>query len=350
MKIASIVGARPNFIKLAPVSREIRKKREEVIIHTGQHYDPSMSDVFFAELGIPAPDHSLGIGSGRHGAQTGAMLEAIERVLVLERPDEVLVYGDTNSTLAGALAAAKLGIRTAHVEAGLRSYNRSMPEEINRVLADRVAALLFCPSPAAADNLAREGITDGVHVIGDVMADALFEASRRAQERSTILSRLALTPGGFLLATIHRAENADDPSRLGAIIDAFGRIGEPIVFPIHPRTRHALAALGDPQARLANVKAVDPVGYLDMTMLERSARMILTDSGGIQKEAYWLGVPCLTLRRETEWVETVEAGWNKVVGTDGEAIVSAVRRFRPPEARPALYGDRGASSRIAALL
>jgi len=352
-KIVSVVGARPQFIKAAPVCRALRggpSPHTEILIHTGQHYDPGMSDVFFDELDIPAPDHHLGVGSGLHGVQTGAMLAGIERVLVEERPDSVLIYGDTNSTLAGALAAAKLGIPAAHVEAGLRSYNRSMPEEINRVVADHVASLLFCPSQAAADNLAREGITRGVHVVGDVMADALSDASRLAESRSTILSRLGLEPGGFLLATIHRAENTDEASRLGAIMDAFGRVAERIVFPIHPRTRQALEALGDPQARLANLTAIEPVGYLDMTMLERSARMILTDSGGIQKEAYWLGVPCLTLRRETEWVETVEAGWNKVVGTDGAAIARAVRDFRPPSAHPELYGGLGASARIAALL
>jgi UDP-N-acetylglucosamine 2-epimerase len=352
-KIVSVVGARPQFIKAAPVCRALRGgavRHTEILVHTGQHYDPGMSDVFFDELGIPAPDHHLGVGSGPHGAQTGAMLAGIERVLLAERPDAVLIYGDTNSTLAGALAAAKLGIPAAHVEAGLRSYNRSMPEEINRVVADHLAARLFCPSQAAADNLAREGITRGVHVVGDVMADALSDASRRAEGRSTILERLELAPGAFLLATIHRAENTDDAARLSEIVEAFGRAGETIVFPIHPRTRHALAALGDPQARLANLRAIDPVGYLDMTMLERSARMILTDSGGIQKEAYWLGVPCLTLRGETEWVETVAAGWNKVVGADGEAIVSAVRDFRPPSARPELYGGLGASARLAALL
>ncbi len=352
-KIVSVVGARPQFIKAAPVCRALRggpARHAEILVHTGQHYDPAMSDVFFDELGIPAPDHHLGVGSGPHGAQTGAMLAGIERILMDERPDTVLIYGDTNSTLAGALAAAKMGIPAAHVEAGLRSYNRRMPEEINRVAADHVASLLFCPSQSAADNLAREGIIRGVHVVGDVMADALADGSRRAEGRSSVLSRLGLEPGSFLLATIHRAENTDDASRLRAIVDAFGRIGEPIVFPVHPRTRRALAALGDPQTGIASLKAIEPVGYLDMIMLERSARMILTDSGGIQKEAYWLGVPCLTLRGETEWVETVEAGWNKVVGTDGAAIVRAVREFQPPASRPELYGGPGASALIASLL
>jgi UDP-GlcNAc3NAcA epimerase len=336
MKIVSVVGARPQFIKAAPVCRALRAsgRHEEILVHTGQHYDAAMSDVFFDELGIPAPDHHLGVGSGPHGAQTGVMLEKIERVLFDVKPDSVLVYGDTNSTLAGALAAVKLGIPVAHVEAGLRSFNRSMPEEINRLVADHVASLLFCPSQGAVDNLAREGVVRGVHIVGDVMADALAEASERAAARSTVLGELRVKPGAYLLATIHRAENTDDASRLRAIVGAFGRIPEPIVFPIHPRTRLALAALGDPHKAYPNLCAIDPVGYLDMIMLERSARLILTDSGGVQKEAYWLGVPCLTLRGETEWVETVAAGWNRVAGTEAEAIVSAARDFHPPAARP----------------
>jgi UDP-GlcNAc3NAcA epimerase len=351
-KIVSVVGARPQFIKAAPVCRALRAsgRHAEFLVHTGQHYDAAMSDVFFEELGIPAPDRHLGIGSGPHGAQTGAMLAAIEGVLADERPDFVVVYGDTNSTLAGALAAVKMGLPVAHVEAGLRSYNRRMPEEINRLVTDHIAALLFCPSRGAADNLAREGVTDGVHVVGDVMADALAEAAERAGSRSAILARLGVRPGAYLLATIHRAENTDDPTRLCAILDAFRRIPEPIVFPIHPRTRKALAGLGDPHSGMPNLLAIEPVGYLDMARLERSARLILTDSGGIQKEAYWLGIPCLTLRGETEWVETVEAGWNKVVGTEAETIVRAAREFRPPAARPPLYGGTGAAARIVALL
>jgi UDP-N-acetylglucosamine 2-epimerase len=351
-KIVSVVGARPQFIKAAPVCRALRAsgRHAEILVHTGQHYDPAMSDIFFGELGIPAPDHHLGVGSGPHGAQTGAMLAAIELVLMDERPDAVLVYGDTNSTLAGALAAVKLGIPVAHVEAGLRSYNRSMPEEINRLMVDLVSSLLFCPSPSAAENLAREGITRGVYVVGDVMADALAEAVARAATRAELLSRLDVRPEAFLLATIHRAENTNDPARLRAILDAFRLIPEPIVFPVHPRTRKALAGLGDPHLGIPNLRAIEPVGYLDMALLERSARLILTDSGGIQKEAYWLGVPCLTLRSETEWVETVEAGWNRVVGAETETIVRSVREFRPPAAHPPLYGGTGAAARIVALL
>ncbi len=324
MKVATIVGARPQFIKAAPVSRALRQQHTEVLIHTGQHYDDAMSAVFFRELEIPAPDVNLGIGSGPHGQQTGAMLAGIEEVLLAEQPDWALVYGDTNSTLAGALAAAKLHIPLAHVEAGLRSFNRRMPEEINRVLTDHVSTLLFCPTQTAVNNLAAEGIAQGVHLVGDVMHEALLWAAERARTRSTILVRLGLQEKVYLLATVHRAENTDDPARLRAILDAFAALDEPIVFPVHPRTQARIEALGL-KSKFRNLKSIAPVGYLDMVQLEQSARMILTDSGGIQKEAYWLGVPCVTLRDETEWVETVEAGWNVLVGAEMEQIVMAVK-------------------------
>ncbi|MBN1874330.1 MAG: UDP-N-acetylglucosamine 2-epimerase (non-hydrolyzing), partial [Anaerolineae bacterium] len=282
-----------------------------------------------------------------HGAQTAAMLAGIEAVLLAENPDWVLVYGDTNSTLAGALAAAKLHIPVAHVEAGLRSFNRAMPEEINRVLTDHIADLLFCPSQTAVDNLVAEGITRGVHLVGDVMADALLWAAERAQTHSDVLQRLGLAEKGFLLATVHRAENTDDPTRLRAILDAFAALDEPIVFPVHPRTRARIESL-NLKSKIKNLKSIEPVGYLDMVRLEQAARMILTDSGGIQKEAYWLGVPCVTLRDETEWVETIETGWNVLVGADKKRIVKAVREFVPPEARSALYGDGATASQIVA--
>jgi UDP-N-acetylglucosamine 2-epimerase len=346
VKVVSIVGARPQFIKAAPVSRALRKAHTEVLVHTGQHYDDNMSAVFFDELALPPPDYDLGVGSGPHGAQTGAMLARIEEVLLAEQPGWVLVYGDTNSTLAGALAAAKLHIPVAHVEAGLRSFNRAMPEEINRVVADHLSDLLFCPSQTAVDNLAAEGVTRGVHLVGDVMAESLAFAAERARVRSTILERLELTEKHFLLATVHRAENTDDPVRLQNILVAFAQIRETIVFPIHPRTRKALEALGNPQSAIHNLQLLEPVGYLDMVRLEQSARMILTDSGGIQKEAYWLGVPCVTLRDETEWVETVQAGWNVLVGADTARILQAVRSFAPPADRPALYGQTGVADRI----
>ncbi len=350
MKVVTIVGARPQFIKAAPVSRELRKAHSEVLVHTGQHYDDNMSAVFFEELEIPAPDYNLGVGSGPHGAQTGAMLAGIEEILVRERPDWVLVYGDTNSTLAGALAAAKLHIKLAHVEAGLRSFNRAMPEEINRVLTDHVSDLLLCPSQTAVDNLANEGVTRGVHLVGDVMADALAFAAQRARTRSTILGRLGLAEHGYFLATVHRAENTDDPARLRSILAAFDALGETVVFPVHPRTRKALEGLGYRPEPPSQVRLIEPVGYLDMVMLEQAARMILTDSGGIQKEAYWLGVLCITLRNETEWVETVETGWNVLAGSSGDRILEMARSFAPPTERLTLFGQGQSTGAIAGLL
>jgi UDP-N-acetylglucosamine 2-epimerase len=347
MKIVSIIGARPQFIKAAPVSRELRKKHTEVLIHTGQHYDENMSAIFFEELDIPAPAFNLEVGSGSHGMQAGLMLTRIEEVLLAEKPDWALIYGDTNSTLAGALAAAKLHIKVAHVEAGLRSFNRRMPEEINRVVADHLSDLLLCPSQTAVDNLKSEGITHGVHLVGDVMADALAYAAKCAQDHSCILKQLGLAEKKYLLATVHRAENTDDPVRLQNILTAFAQIDEPVIFPVHPRTRHRLIELGidHQKSEISNLKFIEPLGYLDMVRLEQSARMILTDSGGMQKEAYWLGVPCITLRDETEWVETVQTGWNVVAGTDSDRIVETVRSFIPPATRPPLYGDGQAASR-----
>jgi UDP-GlcNAc3NAcA epimerase len=348
VKIVSIVGARPQFIKAAPVSRVLRQRHTEVLVHTGQHYDHNMSAVFFEELDIPEPDYNLGVGSGLHGVQTGRMLEATERVLLDERPDWVLVYGDTNSTLAGALAAVKLHVPVAHVEAGLRSFNRRMPEEHNRVLTDHAADLLFCPTQTAVDNLAREGITRGVHNVGDVMYDAVLYNQAIADQRSEVLSRLGLESQGYLLATVHRAENTDDPMRLAGIVEAFGMLEEPIVFPAHPRTRAALATSG--MSLAPNVHMIEPVSYLDMLSLEKNARLILTDSGGVQKEAYFFAVPCVTLREETEWVETVETGWNVVVGANAACLVRTVHSFAVPEVRPALYGDGQTAERIVKVL
>jgi UDP-GlcNAc3NAcA epimerase len=356
-KIVSIIGARPQFIKAAPLSRAIAGQSilsprplhlKEVIIHTGQHYDDNMSAVFFKELGIPEPDRNLNVGSGTHGMQTGLMLTRIEEVLLNERPDQVLVYGDTNSTLAGALAASKLHIPVAHVEAGLRSFNRAMPEEINRVVTDHLSDLLICPSQTAVDNLLAEGITHGVHLVGDIMADALFDAARRAPSRSDILNRLVIEPGKYLLVTLHRSENTDNETRLSKIFAALDAIDEKIIFPVHPRTRKAIEGLN--YSFSPNVRLIHPVGYLDMVTLEQSARMILTDSGGIQKEAYWLCVPCVTLRDETEWVETVQAGWNVTVGADTKQTVHQVRHFKIPQTHPPLYGDGNAVSRCLALL
>lgn len=351
MKIVTVVGARPQFIKAAAVSRRLRECHREVLVHTGQHYDDGMSAVFFRELGIPEPDHWLGVGSGTHGEQTGRMLAAIERVLLEERPDWVLVYGDTNSTLAGALAAAKMHIPIAHVEAGLRSFNRRMPEEINRVLTDHVSTILFCPSALAVSQLAAEGITAGVHLVGDVMADAFLDARERARYESAILETLGVTAGGYWLATVHRAENTDAPERLCSILAAFDSIGSPdapVVFAAHPRTRIALERVC--WSGGAGVRLLGPLGYLDMARLQSEARGILTDSGGVQKEAYWAGVPCTTLRDETEWVETVSAGWNALAGADTERIVSLARRSRPLGPRPPLYQDGSAAAAIVSAL
>jgi UDP-GlcNAc3NAcA epimerase len=344
MRVITVIGARPQFVKAAAVSRHLRRRHEEILIHTGQHYDDDMSGRFFRELDIPEPDVNLGVGSGSHGEQTAAMLVGLERVIDDRRPDLVLVYGDTNSTLAGALAAAKLDIRVAHIEAGLRSFVRGMPEEVNRVTADHLSALLFCPSQSAADNLAREGIHEGVHVVGDVMFDALQMPAIRAREASRIVEQLALCERHYTLATVHRAHNVDDAARLGRIAAALNRIDEPIVFPVHPRTRKALDAIGWRPS--PHVRVLDPLGYVDMIRLARSARVILTDSGGLQKEAYWLGVPCVTLRDETEWTETVDAGWNVLSGDDPDRIVRLARTLVPPLHRPALYGDGCAAAHI----
>jgi len=363
MKVVSIVGARPQFIKAAPVSRELRKEHTEVLIHTGQHYDYYMSAVFFAQLDIPEPHYNLGVGSASHGRQTGEMLSRVEEVLFKEKPDSVLVYGDTNSTLAGALAAAKpcfdkvstsstrrlrTSIPVAHIEAGLRSFNREMPEEINRVLTDHVSDLLFCPTETEVRNLAREGITEGVHNVGDVMYDAVLYNISIAQERSCILQKLGLKPKGYLLTTIHRPSNTDDEKNLRSILTAFNEIEETIVFPAHPRTSQAIERLSYPLE--PHVMLIEPVSYLDMLVLERNARLILTDSGGVQKEAYFLAVPCVTLREETEWVETVESGWNVLVGPDAERIIEVAREFQPIGRQSAIFGNGRASEMIAKLL
>lgn len=348
MRIVTIIGARPQFIKAAPVSRAIRRRNEEILVHTGQHYDENMSDVFFRELDIPLPDYNLAIGSGTHGWQTGHMLIAIEEILLDKKPDAVLVYGDTNSTLAGALAASKLLIPLAHVEAGLRSFNKAMPEEQNRVLADHISDLLFCPTQTAVNNLANEGIKRGVYNTGDVMYDAVLYNKDIALNKSDVLARFGLKPKEYILATIHRAENTDDKDRLSAILGAFSRCGRKIVFPVHPRTRKYIS-----EYRLAiakNILLIEPVGYLDMLVLENGAAKIVTDSGGVQKEAYFLGVPCITAREQTEWVETIEAGWNVLVGSDEEAILDAIVNFAPSGKRPAYFGDGNAASRIAEVM
>ena len=349
MKIVSIVGARPQFIKAAAVSRKLRETHQEVLVHTGQHYDYEMSGVFFDGLELPRPDVSLEVGSGTHGAQTGGMLKAIEEVLLAERPDCVLVYGDTNSTLAGALAASKLSIRLAHVEAGLRSYNRKMPEEINRVVTDHVSNLLLCPSDTAVQNLAAEGITKNVHQVGDVMLDVLNWAKERADVKGKkVLEQFGVKKQGYLLATIHRSENTDDLERLREILKAFNAVDEPIIFPVHPRSRKMMNEMGFQPER--NLKLTEPIGYVDMVALTGSARCVMTDSGGLQKETFWLGVPCLTIRNETEWVETVTSGWNVLVGKKLNHLADLVKRIAPPSDRPSLYGDGAAAAKCVQLL
>lgn len=350
MKLVTIVGARPQFVKCAPLSRELRKQHTEVLVHTGQHYDPEMSDVFFSELAIPEPDYHLGIGSGPHGKQTGEILARVEEVLVKERPDLVIVFGDTNSTLAGALAAVKLHIPVAHVEAGLRSFDRTMPEEINRVATDHVSDLLFCPTETAVRNLRNEGITKGVHLVGDVMVDALEYNKGIAAKNSRILEKFGLSRKVYLVVTVHRPANTDNREHMEAILPALGESGFPVLFPVHPRTRKVLEEYGLRERLPGNVIATAPLGYLDMIQAMAHARTILTDSGGMQKEAYLLGVPCITLRDTTEWVETVDDGWNVLVGADRGKIVEAIRMCTPENERSMIFGEVGASGRIAGVL
>ncbi len=350
MKIVTVVGARPQFIKAAAVSRAIRKdyssRIKEILIHTGQHHDENMSGVFFEELEIPEPHYNLAIAGGNHGAMTGRMLGAVEEVLLTENPDWLLIYGDTNSTLAGALAASKLHIPVAHVEAGLRSFNMRMPEEVNRIIADRVSTLLFCPTEVAVRNLLGEGLVRGVHNVGDVMYDVSLYSSERAEKVSSILSRLELRAGCYALATCHRAENTDDPERLQAILSALNVVAEsmPVVLPLHPRSRKQIDVFGL-QNKLTRLIVTAPLPFLDMVALEKTAKVILTDSGGVQKEAFFYGVPCVTMRDETEWVETVENGWNQLAGANTDSIVAAVRTAKPGQS-VFPYGSGHASESI----
>ena len=377
MKIVTIVGARPQFIKAAAVSRSIQafnrrvlqggigKRLREILVHTGQHYDYLMDRVFFEELRLPKPDYHLGVGSGSHAIQTGRMLERIETVLNKEKPAIVVVYGDTNSTLAGALAAAKLHIPIAHVEAGLRSYKRNMPEEVNRLLADHLSTLLFSPTVQSVRNLSKEGIRNGdktvVKNVGDVMYDSVLYYAQLAEKRSTILEDLnlvnlqsAICNPQYYLATLHRAENTDDPKKLKSILRALAEIAKDcyVVLPVHPRTKKMIKA----HHLLREVKEIqltDPLSYFDMLALERHAKAILTDSGGVQKEAYWFRVPCLTLRKETEWVETIRGGWNVLVGTETSRIVKEVerRKWKKPSRRGrGIFGDGKASEKIVQII
>lgn len=347
MHILTVVGARPQFIKAAPVSEALRRAGlRETLVHTGQHYDAEMSQIFFDELGIPEPAVNLGVGSASHAVQTAAMLTGLESILSSDRPDVVLVYGDTNSTIAAALAAAKMSVPVAHVEAGLRSFNRRMPEETNRIVTDRLSDLLFCPTDTAVAELKREGMTEGVHLTGDVMLDATLLFADRARKVRRVPEQQV--PDRFALATVHRAENTDDPARLQSIMRAFGRLGLPVVLPLHPRTRSRLDGIDVPP----EVRLVAPVTYISMLSLILSAERILTDSGGLQKEAVWLETPCITLREETEWTETLEGNWNQLAGADEDRILKAWNR-RLPDTDPPIFGrvnDRDASEIIAEIL
>ncbi len=364
MKLINIVGARPQFIKAAVISRAIKAHNEtqagtaavieEIIVHTGQHYDVNMNAVFFQELEIPEPRINLGVGSGSHGKMTGAMLEKIETVLIDLKPDHVMVYGDTNTTLAGALAAAKLHIPVAHVEAGLRSFNKRMPEEINRILTDHLASLLFCPTQTAVDNLTAENIHSGVFLTGDVMHDSFLFYQEMARRKSTILKKLKLSAGQYALATVHRAENTDNPECLQKIFGAFAKIASDrfaLIVPVHPRTRRRLEDSNMVFESNAHVRLIAPLSYLDMICLMANARGILTDSGGVQKEAYFAGVPCITLRNETEWPETLSGGWNRLAGTDPDSIINGFQQaVSAGERRVATaFGDGRSGEKIVAI-
>src|SRR5258706_1254118 len=348
MKIVSVVGARPEFIQAAPVSHALRKTHQEILVHTGQHYDYLMSQTFFDELGIPAPDYNLEVGSGAHASQTAEILVRFEVVVLKEKPDMVIVRGDTNSTLAGALVASNLHIPTIHIEAGERSFDRRMPEEINRLVADQLSSIHFCVSQTAVNQLTEEGIKKNVFWVGDVMLDANISNRPSARQKSTILSKLELASEQYSLVTIHRAANTDDPNRLMNIVKALSQVDEVGVFPVHPRTQVALQKL---DVRFgANIRMIEPVGYYDMLVLEENARIIATDSGGVQREAYFLSRPCLTLRDETEWTETVSVGWNKLVGVDIDQILHEWKSFEPPKEQPPIFGDGTAGEQITNIL
>ncbi|MCU4741460.1 UDP-N-acetylglucosamine 2-epimerase (non-hydrolyzing) [Halobacteria archaeon AArc-m2/3/4] len=350
MNVCSIVGARPQFVKASVVTPALRKRCEEVLVHTGQHYDEELSDVFFDELGIPEPDYNLGVGSDSHGQQTADMIAGIEEIVERTSPDVLLLYGDTNSTLAGAVIGSKADVTLVHIEGGLRSYNREMPEEVNRVATDHLSDVSFVPCERAIENLEAEGITDDVYFTGDVMYDAILKARERARETSTILETHGLEPDEFILTTVHRASNTDDRSNLAAILDGLANAPLPVVFPAHPRTVSCLREYGLWERATSELEVIDPVGYLDFVRLLDAAERIATDSGGVQKEAFFLDTPCATLREETEWKATVSCGWNVIVGPHREPIEAALETEYRLENKPQPYGDGNASERIARLL
>lgn len=345
MRVLSVIGARPQFVKAALLSAELaRRGIEEILVHTGQHYDPEMSDVFFEELELPKPAHHLGVGGGGHGAQTGEMLKRLEPVVQQESPDWALVYGDTNSTLAGALVAAKLHVPVAHVEAGLRSFNRTMPEEINRIVVDHVADLLLVPNAHAAKQLAQEGVSRGVRIVGDLMVDLAMQAAANLPAHPPILDRFGVLPGSYCVATIHRASNTDDSARFARLLEGLRGVGRPVIFPVHPRTReiarNAGAGIDD------NLILCEPLPYVQMLALLSKAATLFTDSGGLQKEAFVLKIPCVTLREETEWLDTLENGWNVLAGSDPANIIGG--SLRPTPVRQGTpFGDGNAAGKIA---
>jgi len=351
LKVLTVIGNRPQFVKAAAVSRLLRAEHDELLVHTGQHHDDELSTIFVDELGVPRPERELGIHGGTNTDQTARMLAALGPLIEVEAPELVLVYGDTNSTLAGGLAAAQAHVPVAHVEAGMRSFDRAMPEEVNRVLTDHLADLLLCPSPTAVANLERENAAGRIELVGDVMVDVALLFQPRAKADDAPLREADVRPGEYVLATAHRAGNVDDPARLGLLVDLLLAIEGPVVLPLHPRTRARLEAAGwlDDLENAAHIRLLPPLGYLAFTALLCRARAVLTDSGGVQKEAYLAGVPCVTLRDTTEWVETVEVGWNVLVDLDAAAAIAALDRT-PPAERPELYGDGRAGERVVAAL
>jgi UDP-GlcNAc3NAcA epimerase len=349
VRVLTVIGNRPQFIKAAAVSDRLRAAGDEVLVHTGQHYDDELSRVFFDELGLPRPEHQLELGGGSNSSQTARMLAALEPLVAETAPNAVLVYGDTNSTLAGALAGAQARVPVAHVEAGMRSYDRAMPEELNRVLTDHASDLLLCSSERAAESLRAEGVSGEIDVVGDVMVDVALLLGPRARERTDVLERYGVQPGGFVLITVHRAGNVDDPARLERLVELLEALPLPAVLPLHPRTARRLEEAGLRERVERAVRVTPSLGYLDFTALLQHARALLTDSGGVQKEAYLAGVPCVTLRDTTEWTETVDAGWNVLVDLDREAALAALERSRPA-AHPPLYGDGRAGERVVAAL
>lgn len=350
-KILTIAGTRPQLVKIAAVSRVLRESFHEVLVNTGQHYDYNMAGVFFDELMIPKPDYDLGIGSDTHGRQTGRMMIEVEEVVEKENPDAILIYGDTNSTLAGAMVASKLHIPIIHIEAGLRSFNKEMPEEINRIMTDHVSSLLFTPTDVANDNLSQEGIVDGVHKVGDVMYDAVLYNMILAEKKYT-LTDFDLTKGEYVLGTIHRADNTDNKERLEAILQAFASITKTVYLPLHPRTNAKIKSFGLESIleSAENIRIVEPISYLEMLLLEKNAQAIVTDSGGVQKEAYFAKVPCITLRDQTEWVETIETGWNQLVNPLKENLADKLANLDKGQAIDDLYGDGKAANKIVSIL